>query len=75
MIVLMDSGNIEYEPEVFPGLFCRISDPKIVFILFSSGKISNTCETNMDDVEKVWRFSRKKLSVAGHKKLENQKIL
>ena len=71
----MDSGNIEYEPEVFPGLFFRIPDPKRVFILVSSGKISSTGGTNMDDVEKVWRFSGKKLSVAGHKKLENQKIL
>ena len=52
MIVLMDSENLEYEPEVFPGLVCRISDPKIVFLLFSSGKIIITGGTNMDDVEK-----------------------
>ena len=40
MIVLMYSKNIEYEPEVFPGLVCRISGPHIEFILFSSGKIT-----------------------------------
>jgi len=67
MIVLMDSENIEYEPEVFPGLVCRISDPKIVFLLFSSGKIIITGGTNMDDIEKGVEILKKKLSVADHK--------
>ena len=28
-----------YEPEVFPGLIYRISKPKAVFLIFSSGKV------------------------------------
>lgn len=28
-----------YEPEVFPGLVYRMMDPKIVFLIFVSGKI------------------------------------
>jgi transcription initiation factor TFIID TATA-box-binding protein len=65
MIELMDTENIEYEPEVFPGLVCRISDPKIVFLLFSSGKTIITGGTNMDDVTKGVEILKKKLSIAG----------
>jgi transcription initiation factor TFIID TATA-box-binding protein len=31
--------NIEYEPEQFPGLVYRVSDPKVVVLLFGSGKL------------------------------------
>ena len=31
--------NIEYEPEQFPGLVYRVSDPKVVILLFGSGKL------------------------------------
>ncbi|MEM1689012.1 MAG: TATA-box-binding protein [Candidatus Hadarchaeales archaeon] len=30
--------NTEYEPEVFPGLVFRLDDPKVVILLFVSGK-------------------------------------
>jgi len=50
MISLMDTEQVEYEPETFPGLVCRITDPKIVFLLFSSGKIVITGGTTMADV-------------------------
>jgi len=30
--------NTEYEPEVFPGLVFRLGDPKVVLLLFVSGK-------------------------------------
>ena len=30
--------NTEYEPEVFPGLVFRLEDPKVVVLLFVSGK-------------------------------------
>jgi transcription initiation factor TFIID TATA-box-binding protein len=30
--------NVEYEPEVFPGLVFRLEDPKAVLLLFVSGK-------------------------------------
>lgn len=30
--------NTEYEPEVFPGLVFRLEDPKVVILLFVSGK-------------------------------------
>ena len=28
-----------YEPEIFPGLIYRMSEPKIVLLIFASGKI------------------------------------
>ncbi|MEI6293149.1 MAG: TATA-box-binding protein, partial [Methanomicrobiales archaeon] len=37
--VTFNVENIEYEPEQFPGLVYRIKDPKIVVLIFSSGKI------------------------------------
>jgi transcription initiation factor TFIID TATA-box-binding protein len=64
MITLMDSENVEYEPEVFPGLVCRISDPKLVFLLFSSGKTIITGGTNMDDVRRGVGVFKRKLSIA-----------
>ena len=43
---------IEYEPEQFPGLVYRFKDPKIVALLFSSGKIILTGGKNLTDVKK-----------------------
>jgi transcription initiation factor TFIID TATA-box-binding protein len=31
--------NVEYEPEQFPGLVYRLSEPKVVVLLFGSGKL------------------------------------
>jgi transcription initiation factor TFIID TATA-box-binding protein len=31
--------NVEYEPEQFPGLVYRMKEPKVVMLLFGSGKI------------------------------------
>jgi transcription initiation factor TFIID TATA-box-binding protein len=63
VITLMDSERVEYEPEVFPGLVLRISEPKIVFLIFGSGKIIITGGTNMDDVEKGITILLEKFSV------------
>ncbi len=51
MVALMDHERVEYEPEVFPGLVCRISDPKRVFLLFSSGKNIITGEKNLENAK------------------------
>jgi transcription initiation factor TFIID TATA-box-binding protein len=31
--------NAEYEPEQFPGLVYRISEPRVAFLIFSSGRV------------------------------------
>ena len=50
--VTFNVENIEYEPEQFPGLVYRIKDPKIVALIFSSGKIILTGGKNLEDIKK-----------------------
>ncbi|MDD3136735.1 MAG: TATA-box-binding protein [Methanoregula sp.] len=52
VVVTLNLENIEYEPEQFPGLVYRIRDPKIVALLFSSGKIILTGGKNITDIKK-----------------------
>ncbi|MGA2917932.1 TATA-box-binding protein [Methanoregula sp.] len=61
LTVTLDVENIEYEPEQFPGLVYRVKDPKIVILLFSSGKIILTGGKNMVDVKKGVDVIEKKL--------------
>ncbi|MEN3052172.1 MAG: TATA-box-binding protein, partial [Candidatus Methanosuratincola petrocarbonis] len=42
--------NVEYEPEQFPGLVFRISDPKTATLLFRSGKANCTGAKSVEDV-------------------------
>ena len=37
--VALELENTEYEPEQFPGLVYRLKDPKVVLLLFGSGKV------------------------------------
>jgi len=37
LTIIMD--NVMYEPEVFPAAIYKMQDPKVVFLIFSSGKI------------------------------------
>ena len=53
--------NIEYEPEQFPGLVYRIKDPKIVILIFSSGKIILAGGKNLVDVKKAVDILKHKL--------------
>ena len=43
--------NIEYEPEQFPGLVYRMKEPKVVLLIFSTGKVICTGARNKEDVE------------------------
>jgi transcription initiation factor TFIID TATA-box-binding protein len=61
VVVTLNLENIEYEPEQFPGLVYRIKDPKIVALLFSSGKIILTGGKNLDDIKKGLDFLEQKL--------------
>lgn len=52
--------NVMYEPEQFPGLILRMSDPKTVLLLFSSGKIvctgGKSAEIVHESVHKVYEL-------------------
>lgn len=56
VVITLNLENIEYEPEQFPGLVYRIKDPKIVALLFSSGKIILTGGKNMEDIRRGLDF-------------------
>ena len=43
-------GRTMYEPEQFPGLIYRMDDPKVVILLFASGKLVCTGATKEEDV-------------------------
>ena len=65
LAVTFNVENVEYEPEQFPGLVYRIIDPKIVVLIFSSGKIILTGGKNLDDVRKGLDVLEKKLESLG----------
>ena len=46
-------GRITYEPEQFPGLIYRMNDPKVVILLFSSGKLVCTGARKEEDVHRA----------------------
>ena len=46
-------GRITYEPEQFPGLIYRMNDPKVVILLFSSGKLVCTGARKEEDAHKA----------------------
>jgi len=43
--------KVEYEPEQFPGLVYRVNKPKVVVLLFGSGKLVCTGAKKAKDVE------------------------
>jgi transcription initiation factor TFIID TATA-box-binding protein len=61
LTVTLNVENVEYEPEQFPGLVYRIADPKIVVLIFSSGKIILTGGKTLEDVKKGLDVLEKKL--------------
>lgn len=45
--------KVEYEPEQFPGLVYRIDEPKVVVLLFGSGKLIITGAKSIDDAKRA----------------------
>ncbi|MBE0521032.1 MAG: TATA-box-binding protein [Candidatus Methanoperedenaceae archaeon] len=54
--------NIEYEPEQFPGLVYRMDIPKVVILLFGSGKIVITGGKSTSDCEDALVNVKEKLN-------------
>jgi len=57
--------NSMYEPEQFPGLIYRMSDPRVVILIFSSGKCVCTGAKKEQDVEVAIRKLHEKLVELG----------
>ncbi|MFH1787082.1 MAG: TATA-box-binding protein [archaeon] len=53
--------NAEFEPEQFPGLVYRMFSPKVVFLLFRSGRIICTGAKNIEDVHTAIKKLQKEL--------------
>lgn len=53
--------NAEYEPEQFPGLVYRMTDPRVAFLLFGSGKIVCTGGRSIEDVHRALKKVNEKL--------------
>ncbi len=51
--IAISLDNTEYEPEQFPGLVYRMNDPKVVLLLFGSGKIVCTGAKSVEDAERA----------------------
>jgi transcription initiation factor TFIID TATA-box-binding protein len=60
-------GKTMYEPEQFPGLIYRMDEPKVVILLFASGKLVCTGAKKEQDVhDAVLKL---------HKILEEQELI
>lgn len=66
------SANATYEPELFPGLVYRMTDPKVVLLIFVSGKVvitgAKTAEALSSAIENIFdsllEFRKKNLVVS-----------
>ena len=57
--------RIEYEPEQFPGLVYRLESPKVVMLLFGSGKLVCTGARKPEDAETAVDKITEELKTAG----------
>ena len=60
-------SNTEYNPEQFPGLVIRITEPKTSALIFSSGKVVCTGARSMEKVEESIKKIIKSLEKIGIK--------
>lgn len=57
--------RVEYEPEQFPGLVYRVGEPKVVFLLFRSGKVVCVGAKEIKEIEISLDIVSKELQKAG----------
>lgn len=57
--------NVEYEPEVFPGLVCKLEVPKVVVLVFRTGKLVITGGKCPQDCEEGLHVIKKQLDDLG----------
>ncbi len=57
--------RVEYEPEQFPGVVFRLSDPKLVMLFFGSGKVVCTGARSIKELERGVDVVGKELKAGG----------
>jgi transcription initiation factor TFIID TATA-box-binding protein len=65
VVISLGLERVEYEPEVFPGMVYRLSEPKVVILLFGSGKLVCTGARVPQDVEEAVEKLTEELKAAG----------
>lgn len=60
--ITLDLENTEYEPEQFPGLVYRLDEPKVVLLLFGSGKVVCTGAKTNDEAQLGVKKTKQKLA-------------
>ncbi|MGA1822668.1 MAG: TATA-box-binding protein [Thermoplasmatota archaeon] len=50
LAITLGLEKVEYEPEQFPGLVYRVGEPKVVLLLFGSGKIVCTGAKEIEEI-------------------------
>lgn len=63
--VTLGLDRVEYEPEQFPGLVCRLDEPRVVVLLFGSGKLVCTGARRPSDAARAVEKIAKELRDAG----------
>jgi transcription initiation factor TFIID TATA-box-binding protein len=63
--VTLGLDRVEYEPEQFPGLVCRMESPRVVVLLFGSGRLVCTGARRPSDVSLAVEKITKELQDAG----------
>jgi transcription initiation factor TFIID TATA-box-binding protein len=63
--ITLGLDRVEYEPEQFPGLVYRLDEPKVVLLLFGSGKLVCAGARVPQDIEKAVDKITKELKDAG----------
>ena len=74
-VIAQSLEDAEYEPEQFPGLVYRLSDPKTATLLFRSGKANCTGAKNVEDVRKTADIIADKLKKLGIEVYKNPEIV
>ncbi len=57
--------NVEYEPEQFPGLVYRVEEPKVVLLLFGSGKVVCTGAKKEEEIVEAVKILKNELKKVG----------
>ncbi len=57
--------RVEYEPEQFPGLVYRLDEPRVVVLLFGSGKLVLTGARRASDAQRAAEMVKDDLAKAG----------
>ena len=67
----VDSGqkDCRYEPELFPGLIFRMNKPKVVLLIFASGKIVLTGAKRREEIYEAYHRIRNLLYI--HRNTQN----